>query len=233
MSSIPVPPASSTISLLYGTILAPSSRVSGRISHTMAPSWRSSSEFSFRQRILSNNTIWNWVSGCPNVYQFNWTCSSIFSPSCLPFSSGKQFVRYINMLINDTTFLLDESLESLKRIHEVQEEMKNKEQWEQLPRVCSVFSRGSFVNCHEFYKTMHLFGYYNTKMIVYDVHLSGRTVLTVLHDVCFPFRSSSRAASPSWLRMSGFLAPIWRSQRRRLTCFTFLPNRSRSLSSVL
>lgn len=50
-------------------------------------------------------------------------------------SSGKQFVRYINMLINDTTFLLDESLESLKRIHEIQEEMKSKEQWEQLPRV--------------------------------------------------------------------------------------------------
>lgn len=39
------------------------------------------------------------------------------------------------MLINDTTFLLDESLESLKRIHEVQEEMKNKDQWDQLPRV--------------------------------------------------------------------------------------------------
>lgn len=50
------------------------------------------------------------------------------------FNSGKQFVRYINMLINDTTFLLDESLESLKRIHEVQEEMKCKEQWDQLPR---------------------------------------------------------------------------------------------------
>lgn len=39
------------------------------------------------------------------------------------------------MLINDTTFLLDESLESLKRIHEIQEEMKNKELWDQLPRV--------------------------------------------------------------------------------------------------
>lgn len=39
------------------------------------------------------------------------------------------------MLINDTTFLLDESLESLKRIHEVQEEMRNKEQWDQLSRV--------------------------------------------------------------------------------------------------
>ncbi|XP_049609960.1 ubiquitin conjugation factor E4 B isoform X1 [Syngnathus scovelli] len=50
------------------------------------------------------------------------------------FNAGKQFVRYINMLINDTTFLLDESLESLKRIHEIQEEMKNKDQWDQLPR---------------------------------------------------------------------------------------------------
>ncbi|XP_054857693.1 ubiquitin conjugation factor E4 B isoform X3 [Eublepharis macularius] len=50
------------------------------------------------------------------------------------FNSGKQFVRYINMLINDTTFLLDESLESLKRIHEVQEEMRNKEHWDLLPR---------------------------------------------------------------------------------------------------
>lgn len=46
------------------------------------------------------------------------------------------------MLINDTTFLLDESLESLKRIHEVQEEMKNKEQWDLLPRVNrAVFSK--------------------------------------------------------------------------------------------
>uniref|UniRef100_UPI00398EF25A ubiquitin conjugation factor E4 B isoform X2 n=1 Tax=Pristiophorus japonicus TaxID=55135 RepID=UPI00398EF25A len=50
------------------------------------------------------------------------------------FNSGKQFVRYINMLINDTTYLLDESLDSLKRIHEVQEEMKNKERWDSLPR---------------------------------------------------------------------------------------------------
>ncbi|KAG8434802.1 hypothetical protein GDO86_012957 [Hymenochirus boettgeri] len=50
------------------------------------------------------------------------------------FNSGKQFVRYINMLINDTTFLLDESLESLKRIHEIQEEIRIKEHWDQLPR---------------------------------------------------------------------------------------------------
>ena len=34
-----------------------------------------------------------------------------------------QFVKFINMLMNDTTFLLDESMDALKRIHEVQEEV--------------------------------------------------------------------------------------------------------------
>ena len=33
------------------------------------------------------------------------------------------------MLMNDTTFLLDESLDCLKRIHEVQDEMANTEEW--------------------------------------------------------------------------------------------------------
>ncbi|XP_011502068.1 PREDICTED: ubiquitin conjugation factor E4 B [Ceratosolen solmsi marchali] len=44
-------------------------------------------------------------------------------------SNGKQFVKFINMLMNDTTFLLDESLESLKRIHEVQEIMSDQSTW--------------------------------------------------------------------------------------------------------
>lgn len=43
--------------------------------------------------------------------------------------SGKQFVKFVNMLMNDTTFLLDESLESLKRIHEVQELISDEENW--------------------------------------------------------------------------------------------------------
>lgn len=34
--------------------------------------------------------------------------------------SGKQFVKFINMLMNDTTFLLDECLDYLKSIHETQ-----------------------------------------------------------------------------------------------------------------
>ena len=47
--------------------------------------------------------------------------------------SGKQFVKFINMLMNDTTFLLDESLESLKRIHEIQEAMEDRPTWDQQP----------------------------------------------------------------------------------------------------
>ena len=43
--------------------------------------------------------------------------------------SGKQFVKFINMLMNDTTFLLDESMDALKRIHEVQEEMSDPVRW--------------------------------------------------------------------------------------------------------
>lgn len=46
--------------------------------------------------------------------------------------SGQEFVRFINMLINDTTFLLDESLNSLKSIHEVQEAKKDREAWNAL-----------------------------------------------------------------------------------------------------
>ena len=39
------------------------------------------------------------------------------------------------MLINDTTFLLDEALDTLKAIHETQEAMASREQWEAQPRV--------------------------------------------------------------------------------------------------
>ena len=46
-----------------------------------------------------------------------------------------EFLRFVNMLINDTTFLLDESLDALKAIHETQEAMKNREEWETQPRV--------------------------------------------------------------------------------------------------
>ncbi|CAO1411011.1 unnamed protein product [Diamesa tonsa] len=46
--------------------------------------------------------------------------------------NGNQFVKFINMLMNDTTFLLDECLEYLKRIHEVQALMMDKKEWADL-----------------------------------------------------------------------------------------------------
>lgn len=49
-------------------------------------------------------------------------------------SRTAQFVRFVNMLINDTTFLLDESLDSLKSINETQQLMANVAEWEALPR---------------------------------------------------------------------------------------------------
>ncbi|XP_017071788.2 ubiquitin conjugation factor E4 B [Drosophila eugracilis] len=39
---------------------------------------------------------------------------------------GNQFVKFVNMLMNDTTFLLDECLENLKRIHLTQQLLSDK-----------------------------------------------------------------------------------------------------------
>ena len=45
------------------------------------------------------------------------------------------FNLYLNMLINDTTFLLDETLDTLKSIHKTQESMKDPMGWTEQPRV--------------------------------------------------------------------------------------------------
>lgn len=57
----------------------------------------------------------------------------------LVFSTGKQFVKFVNMLMNDTTFLLDESLDCLKRIHEVQDEMANTAEWNKKSPVSKLY----------------------------------------------------------------------------------------------
>ena len=62
------------------------------------------------------------------------------------------FVRFINMLINDLTFLLDESLDTLKNIHEHQDLMANTAEWEALSRVgldlqCYVYQQISLLYC--------------------------------------------------------------------------------------
>lgn len=52
-------------------------------------------------------------------------------------SCGPEFIRFINMLINDTTYLLDESLDGLKRIHDFQQLMADSESFSRLSRVRS------------------------------------------------------------------------------------------------
>ncbi|CAG8442490.1 7451_t:CDS:10 [Scutellospora calospora] len=44
------------------------------------------------------------------------------------------FVRFANLLMNDVTYLLDESLRKLAEIHNIQNEMNNKEEWESKPQ---------------------------------------------------------------------------------------------------
>ena len=43
-------------------------------------------------------------------------------------------MKFVNMLMNDTTFLLDESLASLKTIRELQDLLENKAEFEKLPQ---------------------------------------------------------------------------------------------------
>lgn len=61
----------------------------------------------------------------------------------LAHSRSDEFVRFVNMLINDTTFLLDESLNCLKSINEIQQLMKNRPKWEALTRVSSSYKIGA------------------------------------------------------------------------------------------
>ena len=57
--------------------------------------------------------------------------SSNYRSSC----EDADFVKFINMLINDTTYLLDEALDSLKSIHDTQEAMADSDQWNQQSQV--------------------------------------------------------------------------------------------------
>ncbi|XP_071439360.1 ubiquitin conjugation factor E4 B [Hetaerina americana] len=76
-------------------------------------------KFSIRYHInMLIHSVWN----SPNHR------NAILRESC----TGRQFVRFINMMMNDTTFLLDESLEALKRVHDEQALMDT-EGWHNQP----------------------------------------------------------------------------------------------------
>ncbi|RDX42611.1 hypothetical protein OH76DRAFT_1410953 [Lentinus brumalis] len=45
-------------------------------------------------------------------------------------NNSEKFIRFINLMINDVTYLLDESLSDLAKIHEIQTEMRDRAAWE-------------------------------------------------------------------------------------------------------
>lgn len=68
------------------------------------------------------------------IFKSFWMCPLYQRAIVQESKSGKEFVRFVNMLINDTTFVLDESLESLKTIREMQDLMADKEEWNKMNR---------------------------------------------------------------------------------------------------
>lgn len=69
MSSTLVLPVSSMISSLYGIISAPFSRVFGRMLPTMAPLWRSSSEFATDKYNKINTQVLSlWITGVDLIH---------------------------------------------------------------------------------------------------------------------------------------------------------------------
>jgi len=51
-----------------------------------------------------------------------------------PHRDSEGFVRFVNLLLNDTTFLLDEALIKLAEIHGYQLRMKDQEAWHAMPQ---------------------------------------------------------------------------------------------------
>ena len=104
------------------------------------------------------------------------------------FRKGKLFVKFVNMLMNDTTFLLDESLDCLKRIHEVQEALENKEEWDKQPKVCMSFLlrrhlckcrcvKCAFWSMYAFYYRVHIFTVFFS-LTVLQLHVESVPITT-------------------------------------------------------
>jgi ubiquitin conjugation factor E4 B len=66
------------------------------------------------------------------LFKFFWSTPDHKAAILQEAHNGKEFVRFVSTLINDTTFLLDESLEPLERIREFQELRANESVWNRL-----------------------------------------------------------------------------------------------------
>lgn len=91
------------------------------------------------------------------VYRLNLRCIivRIDDNVWLLYSNGKQFVKFVNMLMNDIIFLLDESLDCFKRIYEIQEVMQNMEEWERQFKVGQGLVGGVRGQCLNYYSVQY------------------------------------------------------------------------------
>lgn len=67
------------------------------------------------------------------ILKFVWTNKTHHSNALAYASNIDNFIRFVNLLRNDTTYLLDESISKLKEIHNIQERMKNTVEWNAAP----------------------------------------------------------------------------------------------------
>lgn len=78
-----------------------------------------------------------------------YVCIILYFQLTLVYRNHEMFTRFVNMLMSDVTYLLDESLSKLSEIHQIQLEMEDTAAWEAQPVV------RFFVDCLFVYKTMN------------------------------------------------------------------------------
>lgn len=64
-----------------------------------------------------------------------YVCIILFFQLTLLYRNHEMFTRFVNMLMSDVTYLLDESLSKLSEIHQIQLEMEDTAAWEAQPVV--------------------------------------------------------------------------------------------------
>ncbi|CAF1159716.1 unnamed protein product, partial [Didymodactylos carnosus] len=67
------------------------------------------------------------------IFKYMWRRPSFRHVFITTARDEKDFIRFLNMAINDVLYLLDESLQLLKKIHEIESAMDRKEAWENMP----------------------------------------------------------------------------------------------------
>ncbi|KAI1301826.1 Ubiquitin conjugation factor E4 B [Halotydeus destructor] len=128
------------IEVIYGTITAPQNYglelIRKILSHHIAERHLARSLMKFYTDVESTGTSSEFYDKFSIRFHLSLILKSMWATPVHQLAvieeskSGQHFVKFVNMLINDMTFLLDESLELLKKIHDVQVIMDNKEEWQ-------------------------------------------------------------------------------------------------------